>query len=88
MTLAMPFLAVQLFTMIDESAKEDDCVFMCRAKVEGDDVSVEYFPQAIDLVSMEMWTKYGLRFDGKAHNHRAGRSVDGKPERSQGVPDI
>jgi hypothetical protein len=76
----------EYFTMMNESAKEDDCMFACRVKSQGKDLTIEYFPQPIDAIAMEMWTNDGLKFDEKAHNYQASRRADGKPDMGKSRP--
>jgi hypothetical protein len=42
------------FTMMNAFSKEDDCVFVCHFKGRKGNIWVEYLPQPIDLVAMEI----------------------------------
>lgn len=86
-------LNTKYFTAMDDYTKEDDTILACRIVQGGGGegggegkLKVEYFPQSIDAIAMEMVTNEGLKFDEKALNYQRSRLRDGKPDRSKAGP--
>lgn len=91
----------EYFTVMDGFSREDDTVLACRivglgggegggegegGEEEENGLKVEYFPQSIDSIAMEMATNEGMKFDEKALNYQRSRLKDGKPDRSHAGP--
>lgn len=74
----------EYFVAMDEFSMEDDTMLVCRVtKKEDGGVKVDYFPQAVDEVQMQMWTNEGSMFDNKAEAYQATMRKEGKPDRSR-----
>lgn len=73
---------------MDEHSQGDDTMMTCRIiklKLQGN-VELQYFPQPIDTVVMEMATNGGTKFNEKAQNYQRSRLMDGRPDRSKAGP--
>lgn len=75
------------FVVMNEFSKEDDTMLVCRVvKKDDGQLRVDYFPQAVDEVQMQMWTNEGSMLDNKAEAYQATRKKEGKPDRSRYQP--
>jgi hypothetical protein len=75
------------FVVMNEFSKEDDMMLVCRVVKKHDgELRVDYFPQAVNEVQMQMWTNEGSMLNNKAEAYQATRRKEGKPDRSRYQP--
>ncbi|KAF2822870.1 hypothetical protein CC86DRAFT_372667 [Ophiobolus disseminans] len=73
------------FVAMDEWSKEDGTMLVCRVskKEDGEELNVDFFPQRVEEVQMQMWTNEGSMWENKAQAYRDTVRKEGKPDRSR-----